>query len=84
MYVTVLRAQHCPPTSFTKPGRPSDAGYDLAVADDALVLPLKDIAREMVPVKAIDQLQPSTLESIGYSKGKLPEGSPFAIKDGVL
>lgn len=84
MYVKVLRAQHCPEGSFTKPGGQDDAGFDLAMADDGLIPPLSEIPRELVPVKAIDQLSPSTLESIGYVEGKLPEGSPFTIKDAIL
>jgi len=38
-----LRLPHCPTLQLTKPGHKSDAGYDIHLAEDHLVLPYNQI-----------------------------------------
>lgn len=82
--IDILRDNHCPPNSLMKPGDPTDAGYDIALADDAVIPCLRDIPAELAPIADIDKFSPTTLESIGYKDGALPKSSPFTIKDGVI
>lgn len=82
--IDILREPHCPPNTLLKPGRVTDAGYDLALADDALVPPLKDVPRTLTRVADVDTFSPTTLETIGYKGGALPESSPFTIQDGGI
>jgi dUTPase len=84
MYIDIYRAPHCPGNAFNKPGAPTDAGYDLALADDALVPPLSQVPRDLAKVVEVDTVSPITLETIGYKDGQLPKDSPFTIKDGAI
>jgi|CryBogDrversion2_11_1035321.scaffolds.fasta_scaffold16079_2 dUTPase len=38
-----IRLSHCPEKQLTKPGHPSDAGWDIYLAEDHLVLPYSQI-----------------------------------------
>lgn len=80
--VDILREPHCPENTLLKPGRNTDAGFDLALADDAIIPCLSQIPRELVRIANVDAFLPSTLETIGYKDGVLPKDSPFTIKDG--
>lgn len=82
--VDILREPYCPKATLLKPGRTTDAGYDLALADDALIPPLKDVPRALSRIANIETFAPTTLESIGYKDGALPKGSPFTIQDGGI
>jgi dUTPase len=82
--IDVLREPHCPPNTLLKPGRPTDAGYDIALADDAIIPPLSQVPSELVRTHDLSAFSDSTLDGIGYKDGVLPKGSPFTIKDGGL
>ena len=84
MYVNILRQAHAPEQTFIKPGAFTDAGYDLCLADDAIILPLHEVQRTLTRIADIDTFSTDTLTHIGYKGGGLPEGSPYTIKDGGL
>jgi dUTPase len=92
MYIDILREPHSPDNSFIKPGVITDAGYDLALADDAIIPCLSQVPRTLSRIADITAFQPSTLDSIGYKGGDttqqedgvLPKDSPYSIKDGGI
>ena len=84
MYVDVLRHDYTPTNSFIKPGANTDAGYDLSLADDAIILPLSKVPRTLYRVADIETFDSYTLDSIGYKDGALPKDSPFVVMDGGL
>ena len=84
MYVNILRQKHAPEQTFVKPGAPTDAGYDLCLADDAIILPLSQIPRTLTRIADVGVFTPETLISIGYKDGELPKDSPYTVKDGGL
>ena len=84
MYVNVLKQPHAPEQTFIKPGAFTDAGYDLSLADDAIILPLHQVPRTLARIADIGTFSTDTLESIGYQGGELPEDSPYTLKDGGL
>jgi dUTPase len=82
--IDVLRDNHCPPNALLKPGDTTDAGYDIALADDAIIPPLSQVPGDLVRTHDLSAFSDSTLESIGYKDGVLPKGSPYTIKDGGI
>ena len=84
MYIDILRQEHAPSNSFIKPGASTDAGYDLSLADDAIVPCLSKVPRTLSRIADIDAFSPATLDSIGYKDGALPKDSPFSVKEGGI
>ncbi|WOL31367.1 dUTP pyrophosphatase [Microcoleus phage My-WqHQDG] len=85
MYIDILREPHAPANSLIKPGVITDAGYDLSLADDAIIPCLSQVPRSLSRIADITALQPITLDSIGYKEdGSLPKDSPYTIKEGGI
>jgi len=82
--IDILRQPHCPDNTLIKPGRTSDAGYDLSLADDVIIPPLSQVPREMTRTAPLSAINQNILDSIGYKEGVLPKGSPYTIKDDAL
>jgi dUTPase len=82
--IDILRQPHCPDNTLIKPGMPSDAGYDLSLADDVIIPPLSQVPREMTRIAPLSAINQNILDSIGYKEGALPKGSPYTIKDDGL
>lgn len=82
--IDILREPYCPDNTLLKPGKQTDAGYDIALADDAVIPPLSEVPSELVRTHDVSSFSTTTLEAIGYKDGTLPKGSPYIIKDGGL
>ena len=82
--IDILRQPHCPDNTLIKPGMPSDAGYDLSLADDVIIPTLSQVPREVTRIALLGTINQNILDSIGYRDGALPKGSPYTIKDDAL
>lgn len=58
------RLPHCPKEQLTKPGHPLDAGFDIHSAEDAIILPYKDIPWVWDEVASFNSFDESLLSTL--------------------
>lgn len=78
------RTEECPQDQLTKPGHATDAGYDIAAAEDALILPYSMIPFEWEALKEITELQPAVRQKLSGEFNTFFQEGSLLLKDKVV